>query len=92
MVFLLYQLSHLAYYNLFSPKKQLYVFIFSKTCFLLIIIFERKLHIKVIEIIPLIVCSIIYPGVSPLLFIYSILFHSFYHLFYFILLLLYNLT
>ena len=46
------------------------------------------LHIKVIEVIPLIVFSIVYPGVSPLLFIYSILFQSFYHLFYFILLLL----
>ena len=43
-MFLLYQLtSHLAYYNLFSPKKQLYVFIFSQTCFLLLIIFKEKI-------------------------------------------------
>ena len=48
---------------------------------------KRKLHIKVIEAISLIVFSFVYPGVSPLLFIYFILFHSFYHLFYFILLL-----
>ena len=49
---------------------------------------KRKLYIKVIEAIPLIVFSFVYPGVSPLLFIYFILFHSFYHLFYFILLLI----
>ena len=72
--------NHLAYYNLFSPKKLLYVFIFSQTCFLLINIFK--------EVIPLFVFSFVYPRVSPLLFIYFILFHSFYHLFYFILLLL----
>ena len=79
-MFLLY---HLAYYNLFSPKKQLYVFIFHKHVFYLQLFLKRKLHIKVIEVIPLIVFffPFVYPGVSPLLFIYFILFHSFYHLF-----------
>ena len=56
-----------------------HVFFFYLSLFL-----KRKVHIKVIEVIPLIVFSFVYPGVSPLLFIYFILFHSFYHLFYFI--------
>ena len=40
--------------------------------FYLSLFLKRKLHIKVIEVIPLIVFSFVYPGVSPLLFI---LFH-----------------
>ena len=41
--------------------------------FYLSLFLKGNLRIKVIEVIPLIVFSIVYPGVSPLLFIYSII-------------------
>ena len=73
----------------FTKEATLRFHFFTNMCFFYLSLFLKgNLHIKVIEVIPLIVFSIVYPGVSPLLFIYSILFQSFYHLFYFILLLL----
>ena len=42
--------GRIAYYNLFSPKKQLYVFIFSPTFFYLLFL-KKKLHIKVIKVL-----------------------------------------
>ena len=100
-MFLLYQLTTIWLIIICFHLKSNFTFsFFNKHVFYLSLFLKRKLHIKVIEVIPLIVffvfvlfCFVLFffflclPRSLSLLFIYFILFHSFYYLFYFILLL-----
>ena len=98
-MFLLYQLTTIWLIIICFHLKSNFTFsFFNKHVFYLSLFLKRKLHIKVIEVIPLIVffvfvlfCFVFFflclPRSLSLLFIYFILFHSFYYLFYFILLL-----